>query len=786
MILTKILLYLGLSLYGFAFDSAEINLALHCKAKNNCTPEGREFLEKTQLSCEMEVQGLKCQELEAKNPDWSPMMRRCDIDSLCKQNEELISGKALACMRGYKNAMVDLGVSLKDMSVSLAEFVDESWEGFKNSIQRSKDFIRECDKSIACKKDLVKDDHRYRSLPDDKLNKLSASFLYVKTREMQSHKASISRYRKLAQTNGSEIEKSLPREESLNLSSEHKEKLKRLMGMVGDQVKNQYNRYACYGPLAQEELKCYAIGTVIDPTLVGSYFIKGARAATVLGRMSKAETSSVKVAKYGGATFQNRNQLIQNYLEFSPTTIAQNEKWISLAEKGKGTKTTFFDIENSQIKFLNDTLKDKNLVTGLTNFHKDILDKKMDIFQTQHPGLEMAKYSDFKSMRFAFSGKVPADLESKLQKIFKETNQEYEEYLRKNGIVGAADRSEDWFRAGLGETADQANLAARYSRQTTHNELQAFSRSDLQVNMNQKLMSVEKDRQMLRSAFANTSVVDGTTLHPDAFDIVRKAKGDSRAIASELSNRFGLSSVSPKSVDVLQRYTKATDDFSPGLFIAKRENAHLNDAALGGLSADIIGLGSANLKGTAEALASAASIDKALEATRLAEKTVTENFVQQKKVFEDVVKRAVPPGKLKTLCSGDDCISIATAPLNEKEKVEILKGLAGTKYSGNYRLAFIPDGIKDVDARNGLANHGEAIEKILRKSLSSSMEPNKLKGLTFGVDMRTQKLNAGAVKLLMGEADGVRLSANERKMIEARFKEAVEALNTDLAAKYSP
>ena len=782
----KILLYIGLSVSGFAFDSAELGLALNCKGRNNCTPAAREFLDKAQLSCEIEVQGLKCQELEAKHPEWTPMMRRCDIESLCKQNEEMMKGKSLACLRGYKNAMVDLGISIKDMTVSLAQFVDESWEGFKNSIQKRNEFIRECNKSLACKRDLVKDDHRYRDLPDEKLNKLPASFLYVQAQEMRSFQASMDRYRPKPKPVPSEAERQASQEETLRLSAEHQEKLKRLMGMVGDQVKTQYNRYACYGPLAQEELKCYAIGTIIDPTLVAGYFVKGARAATAIGRLAKTENASAKAVKYGGATFRNRTELVQRYLEFSPTTVAQNEKWISLAEKGKGTKATFFDVENSQIKVLNDTLKDKNLVTGLTNFHKDILAKKMEVFQAQNPGLEIEKYSDFKSMRFAFSGKVPPDLEKQLQKLFKETNQEFDEYLRKNNIVRDSDRSQEWFRGGLGETADQANLAARYSRQVTQNNLQAFSRSDLQTNMNQKLMAVEKDRQALRSAFANTSVVDGTTLHPDAFDIVRKGKGDTQVIASELSNRFGLSSVPPQSIEVLQRYAKATDDFSPGLFIAKRENAHLNDAVQGGLSADIIGLGSANLKGTAEALASSSSVEKALEATRVAEKAVTENFVQQKKVFEEVVRKAVPSGKLKTLCSGDDCVSVATAPLNEKEKVQILKGLAGTKYSGNYRLAFIPDGIKDVDARNGLANHGEAIEKILRKSLSSSMEPNKLKGLTFGVDMRTQNLNSGSVKLLMGEADGVRLSATERKTIEARFKDAVEALNKDLASKYSP
>lgn len=761
---------------SFAYDRADLPVAIYCADKAKCAPQIKEYVDRARFICKIEVEGLKCDELQKAHPEWAPLMRRCDLPSMCQEVKDLQRESALACMRGYKNAMVDLGISIKDMAVGLSDFVDTSWDGFKKNVKLKNEFISECNKSLVCKRDLVKDDHRYRQMTDEQIQKYSAAFLYVQAQSMKGHMASVDRLAHRAPAPRSAASD----EEHLKLTPEQNEKLQSMYGMISDKVKSEYNRYSCYHPVAQEELKCYAIATVVDPTLVAGYFLKGARAITAASRLEKSEDFGLAL-KAGSSGLRNRAELVKKYLEFSPTTVAQNERWIVLAEKGRGSKAVFFDVENSQIKVLNDSLKDKNLVTSLTNFHKDILAKKMDLLEAKYPDLVIEKYSDFKSMRYAFSGKVPADLEKQLQKIFKDTNLEFDDYLKNNGIVRGSDPAKDWFRGGVGETADQANLASRYSRQMERNEVRAFSQADLQKNMNAKLQTVEQDRIELRGYFANTGVVDGATLHPDAFDIVRKSKGDPRVISQELANRFGLKSISDRSVATLQRYAKETDEFSPGLYIAKRESAHLNEAVHGGLSADIIGLGSANLKGTAEALANSGSIDKALVATRLAEKAVTQNFVQQKKVFEDVVKKAVPPGKLKTICSGDDCVSVATAPLAEIEKLKILKGLSETRYSGNYRLAFVPDGVKDIDARNALANHGEAIEKILRKSLSARMEPAKLKGLTFGVDMRTQQLNAGTVKLLMGEAEGVRLSVHERSLIQSRFKEAVEYLNKEMS-----
>ena len=570
--------------------------------------------------------------------------------------------------------------------------------------------------------------------------------------------------------------------------------IKKLKSMISSSVAKQYNRYSCYTELAKEELECYAIGTVVDPTLVAGYFTKGARAAVAIKELSAASkaaentvraTEAASIAtkeslKRSSIPVFKRPEFIKSYLNYNPTNVAQNEKWIALAGKGSSKNTVFFDVENSQLKLLNDTLKEKNFVTSLTNYHKELTFKKMQQLVKKNPGLQMDMYSDFKSSRFAFSGKIPKDLEAQLSKVFSEANKEFTEAVKANKMVRDSDVPEKWFRAGTGNSADEANLAARYSRQQTKNELQRFTSSELKKSIQTKINSLNSQRKSLQSELSKTSMVSGKSFDTDVFDIVRKNDGNLVATRDALKVRYGLSTLSDATVKKLQTYVKGADEFSPGIHVSQRVIANFDSAAHGGLSADIIGMGGANLKGTAEALAGDSDVGQALTQARAAEKAVTINFNNQKKYFEQVIKDSVPVGKLKTVCSGDDCVAVAVKPLNTTEKELIVKRLANSEYSGTYRLAFVSDGIKNPEIRNNLATHGESVEKILRKSLGTQMEPRKLKGLTFAVDMQTKEINRGNLKLILGNSDSAKLSATERKLVEAEFSKAVRKFNSDL------
>ncbi|QDK39671.1 hypothetical protein DOE51_05925 [Bdellovibrio sp. NC01] len=751
-------------------------MSVLCMQTKSCSSQTQEMRKLAVAQCEMQIQTLGCEELGRQFPEMKDSIRSCGFEDQCKAEEDYQNNEEIACLRGYKNSIVDTGKAMKDMAVSLGEFIDSSWESFKNSVKDRNQFIKQCNKSLSCKRDLVKDDHRYKNLSDEQLNKYSAAFLYVEAQDMKAWQASLDRA-------PGRMGVKAP---TTPLTPAQIDKIADMKAMVREKIETEYRKFACYRPVVQAEMACYAIGNVIDPTLLFGAVFKGAR---LVGATAKAMTAEKIAARAeetekAGAALRtaglSRENLVKTYLEYSPTSVAQNEKWISVAEKGVASKTKFLDVENSQLKVLNDTLKDKNLVTSLTNYHKKILFDKIEDLKKQFPDLVIDSYSDFKSSRFAFSGKIPADLDKRLQAIFKDANKEFTDYVKSEKILREGDTAETWFRAGTGQSAEQANVAARYSRMAESNELQSYAQSKLNNDLTTKLNSIESSRQSLQTQLRNTSAVDGKTFDSDVFDIVRKNMGNDDKIKSALSQRYALSELSPATVKELQTYVKTSDEFSPGIFVPKREVAHLGEASQGGLSADVIGLGASNMKGTADALARSKNLDQVLEETRKAEKVVTANFQAQKKYFEDVVRQSVDPGKLKTVCSGDDCVAIAVKPLNETDKTKILSGLANSQYSGKFRLAFIEDGIADSTTRNMLSTHGESVEKLLRSSLGSVMEPRKLQGLTFGLDMRTQTLNSGAVKLLMGENTAVKLSTQERKLIEQKFSEALQDFNKSL------
>ena len=173
--------------------TSEVALAMACLRPADCSDQVQKLQTQLQWNCELEIKSQNCAKLAEEHPDWAPLMRKCDLPSQCQQQKEYAQQKALACLRGYKNAMVDLGVSLKDMTVSLAGLVEDSWESIKKNNRERAAFLKQCNTSLSCKKDLVKDDHRYNKLSDEEINKLPATFLYVQAQDMKAYMSSLER-----------------------------------------------------------------------------------------------------------------------------------------------------------------------------------------------------------------------------------------------------------------------------------------------------------------------------------------------------------------------------------------------------------------------------------------------------------------------------------------------------------------------------------------------------------------------------------------------------------------
>ncbi|WP_413586946.1 hypothetical protein [Bdellovibrio sp. HCB274] len=744
-----------------------------------CTPQQKtNILAQLSNQCDIEFKILKCDELVKEDKNASKLMRRCDSQGLCSQIP-IGADQTVACLRGYANSLIDMGKDLKDMAVGMGNAIDQSWEQLKENKQQRLEFIAQCEKSLECKRDLSKGVPAYSAVKDEELAKISAAALFV---EYESKKAYLQSIRR-------SVPNTRPPEahpQDSEITTEQKAKLLNLAAVIKEKLKKEYQKFNCYKPEAQTEMACYAVGQVLDPTLLAGAAFKGARAAAVLGKeVTEGSKLMLGVEQAQKAKALTRNAFIQKYVDYNPTTVAQNEKFIALAEKGKSANAYFVNIENSQMKYLNDNLKNKNLVTSITNYHKELVLERFKALQKEFPDLKITEYSDFKSLRFAFEGKVTPEIEQRIQAIFKESNDEFVKFMRDNSLLRSSDKPQDYFRAGVGNTADEAGIAARYARKTGPGEVVAFSNSGLKSELGAKIKSVEQDRVMLREKLANTKMLDGQTFQPEVFDIVRKNQGDSKAINLALMKRYSTPNISNEALEGLQRYVKNSDEFSPGLIVAKRELANLNDASQGGFTMDFVGLGSSNMKGTAEALAKSKDLDTALVEARLAEKQVTEAVNKQKSFFEKVVKESVEPGKLKSICSGDDCVAVATKPLTEQEKLKVLNRVADSKYAAKMRFAFVNDGVQSAEVRNTLSTHGESIEKLLRKNLGTQFKGFKLDGLTFGVDMRTDTLNQGTVKLLMGQSQDIYLTKSERARIKEVFKKTVQEFNDSVYKKTS-
>ncbi|KYG61404.1 hypothetical protein AZI86_16960 [Bdellovibrio bacteriovorus] len=466
------------------------------------------------------------------------------------------------------------------------------------------------------------------------------------------------------------------------------------------------------------------------------------------------------------------NRRFMGVAEHTPKTLTEN-------------KTRVLDNENSVMKILNDETNDKELVTSLTNYQKDTLIKRLDKLKEKYPDMDFSLYSDFKSVKLGVKSKKEIDavtdkrLIADLNKVLAESNREFAAKMKELGIdVPKAGKAEEWFKSGYGRSADEAATAARKARQTAGSDAVAYSSAQVQEDLSKSLADVERKRQEIAGSKSFSSLMQRTKKgvnlpKEDVLDLVRKNK-DPESLASAISKRYELSNFTAKEAAQLQDYVKGVDEFSPTILIAKRENVNLDEANLGGLSADFLGMGSANLRATAEGIAQKETVDAALIGAREGEKKVTNLFKARMEKFRKIVGDAS--------CSGDDCAMAKV--MTEKEKLEVMRKLARNPETRGVRMSFIGSNVSP-EVRMKLASHGESIEKTFRKELEGKIPYSKLNKMTFGFDMRSTELNQGSVNLVLGKGRGTRLSTKEQNEMNAAFRRALEKHNQEKLATYS-
>jgi len=522
----------------------------------------------------------------------------------------------------------------------------------------------------------------------------------------------------------------------------------------------------------------------------------------------------------------NKTAVIAKYENYILTSPKLNARWIDNAKSSNAG--LYLDIENAALKRLNDTIGDKSFVTALTNIHKDIVSAKVNKLLEKYPEVDIEVYSDFKSVRYAFVPKdMPEDLKQALMKdlnsTYKEANEEYANLVKSMDGIPKTELPEQWFQGGLGVTADQAGQSAKKARQisrpaqlTSFDEIQSLIEVDTKsiTSFSSKL----NDGHPLARAGLTENIPGSSsqTVALPVFEVVRKIKSptrdelkvfkseylketgkeinyedasallSSRRLANELNTKFG-SELSEQNARELLDYSTKLDSLTPGLWVKERVNANLNDAVNGGMSGDVTGMGARNIRQVAYDIAQTSDKSAAgiVDAARKGEQAVTKTFDDIKNNFKTTVKDVLDKRGIKYSdpCSGDDCVMVPKSKLKESDENALVNAFAKQSNPSQYRLSFIPEGVKGSD-RTNLAVHGELVEKELRKRIlgvaDGKIDHSKLSQLTIATKM-PGKINDGGVGLILGVGENANLTSAERKILETQLNSAVKKVNEALA-----
>ncbi len=540
----------------------------------------------------------------------------------------------------------------------------------------------------------------------------------------------------------------------------------------------------------------------------------------------------------------NRQGFINQWLRYTPTNEIQNKTHRNLVFSGefeelvRQGRAVTIDIENSVLKTLNTNLKDEPRVTAMTNLHKAMTLENISALLKRHPNIKLpaapeghvAHYSDFKSQRLAFVSdqRLPTEFINDLKKTIEKTNAEFATVIRERGLVRLQPSDETgmtkstelraqpgvtdpdpvtWFKAGIGDVeraADMANLTSRYARSVSSPN-RVFTASEIKADLQMTLSEIEGVRRTLqtRNDIKGTELLQKLpdrdsefVLSEAAHDLLKKYP-DNQEFRLAAEGRIGVTGLTEGSIQAMREYKSMSNEFSPPLYIMKREFLSLNNRhvqANGGVLLDFLGLDASNQVRTQQALAAAnGNISTAVHLSRQGEIAVTEAMNTRVVALETIHSSGLGRDAIRTQRSGDDIPGSFTRSMSDKDIQTLVNKYTQVSDRPIVRAAILPRNVTDPNLLNTFGNHGHAIETKLRKLLESA--PNstdlrsaqnnlnqQLRKTVIAIDMRAAKETDGrSVKFLISNAD--KLTKAERQLLEERFRKAIEQVNDDLKSE---
>ncbi|MFP5492127.1 MAG: hypothetical protein ACLGG0_11550 [Bacteriovoracia bacterium] len=577
-----------------------------------------------------------------------------------------------------------------------------------------------------------------------------------------------------------------------------KKALQYLMGAARAEAERQVAYWDCLKPEAQDAHVCAVVAGIFIPATKITLILK----AKGLGKLSETTSKITEKVTKNSAPHQikanppptkiiplTRQEFIKKWADVAVTTPTQNKAWIAMSLKTKRPGVFFVDTQNTALKFLNDTLKDKTLVNAFGNRYNASVKAVIEEFKEKYPDVELEFYSDYKSLRAGIRGPPGKENElmAELGKRLAENDKAFQLEMLQGRYVRAEQMQTPWFRAGLGRTADEANLVTRFSRRSNDSTVDNFDLPHVRGSVLKAWEEAEQTRSILATRFKGSGLlkqVPGTNKfipNAEVMEVVRKSTGPEE-VMSTLSRRFGIT-VDEQDAHRLKQYFTQVDQFSPGLLIPERVAHRFEKARKGGLTVDFAGVGSQNAEATAMGLAKGKSLEDAVVAVRTQERVVTGQLDDLKDKTQTNIRAALKRHGVdaEITISGDDMLVVPNKPLTAAAKAELVQLQARAGLPSSMRTSFFPSGMMNDVERAVQSTIGEGIEKTLRKRLEGLLSQDQLKQTLFAVDMRGSVTAKGGVGLDFVAPPGI--TKSQEALIRREFQSSVNDMNHALKAQ---
>lgn len=529
-----------------------------------------------------------------------------------------------------------------------------------------------------------------------------------------------------------------------------------------------------------------------------------------------ASRAEVKAAPSLSEKWGNPNaQKFKTQHKSESTVDFNNRSFVAVMEADKKAKANvvYFDVENAVQKKLNDSIVgDKEMVDAINNAFMNKFMSNIKNFPELAQKID-GRYKDYKSIRLRVSVKDAEDnakMQSLLNAVYQKTNREFVSEFEKEGLTKMLPPRTDevpdvstWFLAGSGETALEANMAARAARSAGFKmgNSKTMNFTEQIESMHQDVTEIEKLRVRLAQnsdLLKNKMMVsspDGSIIpSKDMIAILRKIKPSdcenlaeySAKIKSKAKTVFN-ADISDQHIEDLTKYFQKVDSLSPPLFQRERVGIDLAEARNGIVSVDFTGVGVDNAYEQMRALSivnySEGSKVKVLKEafTRIQNHVddVTTEMDKAKRVFTLVTSDKAHPS-VKPSFSGDDGILMPKQNWDTSQKVKLVQQLSKTADPSKFRVTFVKTelssgAILPNTERSQRVVRAETIEKFIRESVvgagKNKIGSDKSKKMIFAVDYAPDS-KGGTFNLIVG---GAKATEEERKIISEAFKRALSS-----------